>query len=235
MWQSWVCDRREEEGGGGRREATRDTESKTRTPHKVGGKNAGPGFWKMKERALCLQRPLGLAWRKLALVTWCQWKQAMPRKLCWMSLPGLSLTFTPGGYGQTHVESAFPLFLVVIPVSLGYLRLQVLLLPAASLELKPLSSGQNLSVEARGELLRFQTRRVRECRIPTPDFALSRSTAQPLKGSAGGLRSFFGLRKQQKWELSLCAHKYELPFKNFGRNVSWRVDQICVQYRPCYM
>ena len=74
----------------------------------------------------------------------------MPRKLCWMSLPGLSLTFTPGGYGQTHVESAFPLFLVVIPVSLGYLRLQVLLLPAASLELKPLSSGQNLSVEARG-------------------------------------------------------------------------------------
>ena len=39
-----VCDRREagggrrEEAGGGRREATRDTESKTRTPHKVVGK-----------------------------------------------------------------------------------------------------------------------------------------------------------------------------------------------------
>ena len=32
-----VCDRREA-GGGGRREATRDTESKTRTPHKVAGK-----------------------------------------------------------------------------------------------------------------------------------------------------------------------------------------------------
>ena len=31
-----VCDREEEEAGGG---GTRDTESKTRTPHKVVGKN----------------------------------------------------------------------------------------------------------------------------------------------------------------------------------------------------
>ena len=37
MWQSCVCECVEEEAGGGGEEATRDTESKTRTPHKVVG------------------------------------------------------------------------------------------------------------------------------------------------------------------------------------------------------
>ena len=71
---------------------------------------------------------------------------------------------SPGGGIGKLMESAFALLLVVVPVCLGYLRLQVLLLPAASRELKPLCSGHKLSVEAKGkELRRFQTCRVPEC------------------------------------------------------------------------
>ena len=46
MTKLCVCECVEEEAGGGGEEATRDTESKTRTPHKVVGKKKGtPISW----------------------------------------------------------------------------------------------------------------------------------------------------------------------------------------------
>ena len=151
------------------------------------------------------------------------------------------MTGALGGCREALLASVSPLLLVIFSVSLGYLRLQVLLLPAASLVLKPLSSGENLSVEAREvEFPRLHRGRVPEGRIPADSAAfvfslikhdiaspvvrwqIPRSTAQPLKGSAWGSTSLFlGLRKRHMRDLSLCAHaNNELPEGNAGRHVS---------------